>query len=89
MSQSMKTGSSKAIPLTLYQAQANSTLKVLAITGGWGARRNLNEVGVHVGDTVRIVRRAPFGGPLIIQSHGAEVAIGRQLAEKVKVELIR
>jgi len=85
----MKTVSSKRPPLTLYQARPESTLKVLAISGGWGVRRNLNEVGVHVGDSIRILRRAPFGGPLMIESHGTEVAIGRQLAEKVKVDVIR
>ena len=87
--QPMKTVSSKRPPLTLYQARPESTLKVLAISGGWGVRRNLNEVGVHVGDSIRILRRAPFGGPLMIESHGTEVAIGRQLAEKVKVDVIR
>jgi len=64
-------------------------LKVISISGGWGVRRNLNEVGVHVGDTIQILRRAPFGGPLVVASHGTEVAIGRQMAEKVKVEVIR
>jgi len=85
----MKTVSSKRALLTLYQARADSALKVLSISGGWGVRRNLNEVGLHLGDTIRILRRAPFGGPLMIVSHGTEVAIGRQMAEKVKVEVIR
>jgi len=85
----MKAITPKTSLLTLDQARAHSTLKITSISGGWGVRRNLNEVGLHVGDTIRILRRAPFGGPLMIVSHGTEVAIGRQMAEKVKVEVIR
>ena len=85
----MKAIAPKTPLLTLDQAHANSTLKITSISGGWGVRQNLNEVGLHVGDSIRILRKAPFGGPLIVVSHGAKVAVGRQLAEKIKVEVIR
>ena len=49
----------------------------------------MNEVGLHVGDSIRILRKAPFGGPLMVVNHGTKVAVGRQLAEKIKVEVIR
>ena len=79
----------KTSPLTLDQARANSTLRITAISGGWGVRQNLNEVGLHVGDSIRILRKAPFGGPLMVMNHGTKVAVGRRLAEKIKVEVIR
>ena len=85
----MKAITPKTSLLTLDQARANSTLKITSISGGWGVRQNLNEVGLHVGDSIRILRKAPFGGPLMIANHGAKVAVGRQLAEKIKVEVIR
>jgi len=75
--------------LTLDQARAHSTLKITSISGGWGVRQNLNEVGLHVGDSIRILRKAPFGGPLMVVNHGTKVAVGRQLAAKIKVEVIR
>ena len=85
----MKAITPKTSLLTLDQARANSTLKITSISGGWGVRQNLNEVGLHVGDSIRILRKAPFGGPLMIAHHGAKVAVGRQLAAKIKVEVIR
>ena len=84
----MKVTAPKSV-LTLDQARANSTLKITSISGGWGVRQNLNEVGLHAGDSIRILRKAPFGGPLMVVSHGTKVAVGRQLAEKIKVEVIR
>ena len=85
----MKAITSKSSLLTLYQAHAHSTLKIISISGGWGVRQNLNEVGLHVGDSIRILRKAPFGGPLMVVNHGTKVAVGRQLAAKIKVEVIR
>ena len=85
----MKALASKPSLLTLDQARANSTLKITSISGGWGVRQNLNEVGLHVGDSIRILRKAPFGGPLMVVNHGTKVALGRQLAEMIKVEVIR
>jgi Fe2+ transport system protein FeoA len=85
----MKANTPKTTLHTLDQARANSTLTITSISGGWGVRQNLNEVGLHAGDTIRILRKAPFGGPLMVVSHGTKVAVGRQLAEKIKVEVIR
>ena len=85
----MKAITPKTSLLTLDQARAHSTLKITSISGGWGVRRNLNEVGLHVGDAIRILRKAPFGGPLMVVNHGTKVAVGRQLAAKIKVEVIR
>ena len=75
--------------VNLYQAQNHSVLKLIAISGGWGARRNLNQLGLHVGDEVVILRRAPLGGPLVIENRGMRVAVGRRLAEKIEVEILR
>lgn len=75
-------------PLNLYQADTSTALKVLLIQGGWETRHSFNEMGIHSGDLVRIVRRAPFGGPLVIENQGTQVAIGKQLAEKVQVEVL-
>ncbi len=75
--------------MNLYQAEDQSPLKLVAISGGWGARRTLNQLGLHVGDEVVILRRAPLGGPVEVENHGMRVAIGRRLAEKIEVEIVR
>jgi Fe2+ transport system protein FeoA len=75
-------------PLCLYEAEGKALLKVLAILGGWETRRSFNQMGIHAGDQIRVLRRAPFGGPLVIDNAGTQVAVGKQLAEKIKVEVL-
>jgi Fe2+ transport system protein FeoA len=75
-------------PLTLYEADGHLPLKVLAILGGWETRRSFNQMGIHAGDRIRVLRRAPFGGPLVIDNRGTQVAVSKQLAEKIKVEVL-
>lgn len=72
----------------LYQAQSRSDLKVLTISGGWTVRRSFNQMGIYAGERVRVLRKAPFGGPLVIESRGGEVAISKQLAERIRVQVI-
>jgi Fe2+ transport system protein FeoA len=72
----------------LYQAQNQAILRILSIRGGWEIRRSFNQMGIHVGDDVRVLSRAPFGGALLIENRGTRVAISKQLAEKIRVEII-
>jgi ferrous iron transport protein A len=76
-------------PLSLYKVEGQSYLKIQAILGGWEIRRSFNQIGIHAGDRIRVVCRAPFGGPLIIDNQGTQVAVSKQLAEKIKVEVLR
>jgi len=75
--------------VNLYQAKPHSLLRISLISGGWGVRCNLNQMGLHVGDEVSVIRKAPFGGPLVIESRGNRVAIGQQLAQKISVEAVK
>jgi len=74
--------------INLYEAGDHARLRILLITGGWEVRRSFNQLGIQPGDRVRILRRAPFGGPLMIDNHGSQVAVGKQLAEKIQVEVL-
>ncbi len=74
--------------LSLYEAEDSADLRILLITGGWQVRRSFNQMGIQTGDRVRVLRRAPFGGPVVIDNQGSQVAIGKQLAEKVQVEIL-
>lgn len=74
--------------MTLDQADRHSTLRVLLISEDRAARRALNQLGLHAGDRVQVVRKAPFGGPLLVKTHGSQVAISRRLAESVRVEIV-
>ncbi len=75
-------------PLSLYNVEGQPHLKVQTILGGWEIRRSFNQIGIHAGDRIRVVCRAPFGGPLVIDNRGTQVAVSKQLAEKIKVEVL-
>jgi ferrous iron transport protein A len=77
-----------ASPMNLYEAEDQAELRILLITGGWEVRRSFNQIGIQPGDRVRVLRRAPFGGPLMIDNKGTRVAVGKQLAEKIRVEVL-
>ena len=84
----MKSAADLNTPMNLYQATNHSHLKVLAISDDWTTRRSLNQMGLYAGDRLHVLRKAPFGGPLVVRSHHSQVAISKQLAEKIRVEVI-
>jgi ferrous iron transport protein A len=59
---------------------------VMIINGGRGVRSHLNTLGIHVGDWVTILEKAPFRGPVLVEVHGTRFAIGRGLAAKISVD---
>jgi Fe2+ transport system protein FeoA len=75
-------------PANLYQFGDEVDLRILLISGGWEIRRSFNRMGIHAGDRVRILRRAPFGGPLVVDNAGTRVAISRELAEKIRAQAL-
>ena len=48
--------------------------------------RKLRQYGLHLGDTLRVLRSAPLGGPLLVEVNGRELALGRTVAENLFVE---
>lgn len=43
--------------------------------------------GLHPGDVARVIRVAPLGGPLLVEVNGREIALSREVAEKILVEI--
>ena len=73
--------------MQLLQASVGAHVLITGIEGGSNLQSKLMQLGLHVGDCVQVLRRAPFGGPLLVTSHGREVALGRGVAAKIIVEL--
>ncbi len=84
----MRDAANFSSPMNLYEAGDHAELRILLITGGWEVRRSFNQMGIQPGDRVRVLRRAPFGGPLMIDNQGTRVAVGKQLAEQIRVEVL-
>ena len=75
--------------ITIVNAKKNIEYIVQEISGGVGARRRLNQMGIHVGDIIIVRRSGIMGGPVLIEVHGSEVAIGRGMAKKIIVGAVR
>jgi ferrous iron transport protein A len=59
----------------------------MSIDGGHRVRAHLNTLGIHVGDWLTVVERAPFRGPVLVEINGTRLALGRGVASKVQVEI--
>lgn len=72
--------------IPLDRVEKNKKAKVIDIEGGWGVRRRLNQMGIHPGDVLTVMRHGALGGPIVIEVHGFQLALGRGIASQVVVE---
>jgi Fe2+ transport system protein FeoA len=84
----MERAAKSASGKSLYDFPRHSNLRIRLISGDWEVRRSFNQLGLFEGDRVRVVRKAPFGGPIILEARGAKVAISKQLAQMIRVEAL-
>ena len=73
--------------ITLDSIGENQKARVVSISGGWGIRQRLGCLGIHPGDTITVKRSAIMRGPILINVHGNQVALGRGVARKIIVEV--
>jgi len=72
--------------MTLDQVYENKKATVIDIQGGQRVRQRLGQMGIHPGDVITILRYGALRGPILIEIHGSQVALGRGIAAKVIVE---
>ena len=74
--------------MTLADARPGDCLQIKGKGACARCSASLSDLGLHVGEQVRLVRAAPFCGPLLVEilSTGVQVALGRGIANKVEVE---
>ena len=63
-------------------------VKIIMVEGGVRCRQCLAEMGVYPGETLKIIRSAPFAGPILVETNGCRFILGRGMAAKVIVEEI-
>ena len=76
------------MPTTLDQVCENEKAKVIDIQGGQGIRQRLGQMGIHPGDMITILRYGALRGPILIEIHGSQVALGRGIASRILVEAL-
>ena len=74
--------------MNLLKIDNGRWVKVVGFRGGRGMERRLSQLGFIPGNKIRIIRSAPFHGPLLVQVEGREVVLGRGVAAHILVEYI-
>jgi ferrous iron transport protein A len=75
----------KKLPLT--KLPINKKGKIVDLDGGQGFQRRLRVMGIREGQTVIIVSKQPFRGPLTIAVGVCQMTLGRGMADKITVEV--
>ena len=71
---------------TLLQISPGTTVRVIEFDGGINLRSKLTQFGIYPGDSLRLLRKAPLGGPLLVACNDREIALGRGIADQIIVE---
>jgi len=71
----------------LLELKQGDTAVVNRLNGGRNMRARMDGFGIREGKRIRLLRSAPFSGPLLVEdlSSGARIMIGRGMAEHVEV----
>jgi ferrous iron transport protein A len=74
--------------INLLQVNNGNWVRVIRVAGGIEMERRLAQLGFLPGNKVRVIRSAPFHGPLLLDVEGREIVLGRGVANKVMVEYL-
>lgn len=72
--------------VSLTDIKSGSKVKVVRIKGGLRVRQRLSCLGIHPEDTMVLQSSGFMRGPVLVNIHGNQVALGRGIASKILVE---
>lgn len=61
--------------------------EIISIMGGLMAIKRLADLGLISGTRVKVIKKAPFSGPIKIEVRGSRLVLGRGLASKILVKV--
>lgn len=70
----------------LNEAPFEQNLTIADVIGDPGLTRRLREMGFHSGCVIRILGRAPFNGPFVVQLHDSVLALRSAEAECLQIK---
>ncbi len=75
--------------LKLTEIGADKKCKVVAFNGGPNMKTKLENLGVRIGNEITVNNNSFMGGPITVMSGSTKVAIGRKMAERIIVEVVK
>lgn len=73
--------------ISLTDLRLGQTGEVVSIETGYRAKRRLEDMGLTPGTRIRVLRLAPFGGPIEISVRGSRLVVGRGMARRIFVKV--
>lgn len=73
--------------VSIIDIKEGNRARVVRIRGGLGVRQRLSCLGIHPGDLITLKRSGFMRGPVLVNIHGNQVALGRGIAAKILVEV--
>lgn len=70
---------------SLLQIPVGKTVRIDHFEGGKSITSKLRQHGLFIGDLARVVRKAPFAGPVLLDVNGREIALSQGIAAKIFV----
>ncbi len=74
--------------MNILEIENGRWVKVVDFRDGRGIEAHLSQLGFLPGNKIRVIRSAPFKGPLLIEVEGREIVLGRGVARKILVEYL-
>jgi ferrous iron transport protein B len=74
--------------MTLFELQAGEEGWILKVKGRGAFRKRITEMGFVVGKEVKVVRKAPFGDPIVYSLMGYEVSLRSNEAKMVEISTL-
>jgi ferrous iron transport protein A len=72
----------------LIEVRNGASIRIVSFQTGAGLAAKLRQLGLVPGDIAQVIRHAPFRGPILLDINGREIALGRNIAAKIKVEVV-
>lgn len=73
----------------LSDLQKGEKAKIVRLDGGYGFQRKLRIIGIKEGKIILILATQPFGGPIVVEVERRGTVIGRKMAQRIFVEVIK
>jgi ferrous iron transport protein A len=74
--------------MNLLDISNGNKAKITGYSGGNRVNDKLVQYGIFIGDTVEVLRTAPFQGPVLLRINGRDIALGQGIATRVQVERV-
>ena len=75
--------------MVLTELQEDVSAKVIELQGGLGLQNQLRSIGIREGKIISLVTIHPFKGPVVVKVDGEMITLGRGLASRIVVEMMR